>query len=221
MAVFYGGSLFYVLTALLVSLRSAHALQRVAHHWARFHRGCARIILQQKIQVIGNLPDGPYLYVFKHESMFETIDLLVMFRRPAVAAKRELADIPLWGRVAVLHGIIPVEREAGASALRAMMKASKQALADGRPICLFPEGTRVLPGQCPPLQAGFAGLYKLLGVPVIPVALNSGQVSPRKAFIKRPGTVTYLVGDTIPPGLPRAEAELRVHAAINALNDAR
>jgi 1-acyl-sn-glycerol-3-phosphate acyltransferase len=90
-------------------------------------------------------------------------------------------------------------------------------VAAGRPILIFPEGTRVLPGEQPPLRAGFAGLYRSLNLPVVPVALDSAKVSPRRSFIKRPGTVTFRFGDPIPPGLPRAEAEARVHAAINAL----
>jgi 1-acyl-sn-glycerol-3-phosphate acyltransferase len=83
-------------------------------------------------------------------------------------------------------------------------------------LVIFPEGTRVPPGARPPLQAGFAGLYKLLGLPVVPIAVDSGRLYHR--LIKRPGQITYKVGKTIPPGLPRAEIEARVHAAINALN---
>src|SRR3546814_17097226 len=88
-------------------------------------------------------------------------DLVCLFPSPAIVAKVELTRIPLWGRLAVAHGIIPVERQAGASALRVMMKAAKAALAMGRPICLFPEGTRVPHGERPPLRAGFAGLYAI------------------------------------------------------------
>jgi 1-acyl-sn-glycerol-3-phosphate acyltransferase len=111
-----------------------------------------------------------------------------------------------------------VEREAGGSAMRAMRKSAMAGLAEGRPICLFPEGTRVAHGQYPPIRAGFAGLYVLLRIPVVPVAVDSGKVAPRNSFLKRPGTITYKVGEIIPPGLPRAEAEARVHKAINALN---
>src|SRR3546814_16522615 len=96
-----------------------------------------------------------------------------------------------------------------------MMKAAKAALAMGRPICLFPEGTRVPHGERPPLRAGFAGLYAMLKVPVIPVAIDSGRLSPRNSFLKRPGTITLHVGEIIIHGLPRAEAEARVPAAIN------
>src|SRR3546814_18775868 len=97
-----------------------------------------------------------------------------------------------------------------------MMKAAKAALAMGRPICLFPECTRVPHGERPPLRAGFAGLYALLTVPVLPVAIDSGRLSPRNSFLKRPGTIPFHVGAIIPPGLPRAAADTRVHAPVTA-----
>lgn len=101
--------------------------------------------------------------------------------------------------------------------LRAMMKAAAAAAAAGRPVVIFPEGTRVARGTRPALAAGFAGLYKMLKLPVVPIALDTGAAWP-KAFIKYPGTVTLRVGEVIPPGLPRDDVEARVHAAINALN---
>jgi 1-acyl-sn-glycerol-3-phosphate acyltransferase len=84
-------------------------------------------------------------------------------------------------------------------------------------VVIFPEGTRVPPGEQPALQPGFAGLYRALNTPVVPLALDSGKVWPRKSFVRRPGIVTFRFGDIIPAGLPRREAEARVHAAINAL----
>ena len=97
-----------------------------------------------------------------------------------------------------------------------MMRATAAAIAEGRSIVLFAEGTRVAPGERPPLQSGFAGLYRALKLPVVPLALDSGQLWPRRAFIKRPGIVTFRFGETIPPGLGREEIEAVVHAAINA-----
>jgi 1-acyl-sn-glycerol-3-phosphate acyltransferase len=158
------------------------------------------------------------LYAIKHESMFETIDMPRMFRKPAVVTKKELFDIPFWGPAARAYGMIPVDRNGGAAALRAMLVLAKKMIADGRPIVIFPEGTRVTPGNRPPLQSGFAGLYKLINLPVVPIAVNSGSLSPRKAGIWKSGTITYKVGEELPTGLPRAEIEARVHAAINALN---
>ncbi|MEA3391034.1 lysophospholipid acyltransferase family protein [Sphingobium sp. CCH11-B1] len=218
MLIFYGGSLSFVLTAMLFGWVAPTAVQRIATAWSRFHRGCARWLLGQKVVVEGELPRGPYLYIVKHESMFETIDMLCLFDRPAIGAKRELFDIPLWGGIARRYGLIPIERTAGASALRALRAAAKEATAEGRAICLFPEGTRVPHGECPPLKAGFAGLYSLLRLPVVPIAIDSGRVSPRGRFLKRAGIITYKVGEMIPPGLDRKDAETRVHAAINALN---
>jgi 1-acyl-sn-glycerol-3-phosphate acyltransferase len=90
-------------------------------------------------------------------------------------------------------------------------------VAQGRPIMIFPEGTRVGPGEQPSLQPGFAGLYKALDLPVVPIALDSGRLWPRGTFVKTPGPVTFRVGATIPAGLPRKEVEARVHEAINAL----
>lgn len=219
MLVFYSGSLLFVLAAMAFNLVAPHSIPAVATGWSRFHRACARWLLGQKIRIEGVLPAGSYLYILKHESMFETIDLLCLLDRPAIAAKRELFDIPLWGGIARRYGLIPIERSAGASALRALRAAAKAAMLEGRPICLFPEGTRVPHGESPPLRSGFAGIYALLKLPVVPIAVDSGRVSPRGKFMKRSGTITYKAGEIVPPGLDRHEAEARVHAAINALNE--
>lgn len=215
---FYTGSLLFVLWAMAFGWTAPLMVQRTATHWSRFHRWCVQRLLGQRIVVEGELPIGPYLYIVKHESMFETIDMLCLFDRPAIGAKRELFDIPLWGGIARRYGLIPIERAAGASALRTLRAAAKDRIAQGRAICLFPEGTRVPHGESPPLKSGFAGLYSLLGLPVVPIAIDSGRVSPRGKFLKRPGTITYKVGEIVPVGLDRKEAEARVHAAINALN---
>jgi 1-acyl-sn-glycerol-3-phosphate acyltransferase len=140
-----------------------------------------------------------------------------MLGRPAAVVKRELTDIPAWGWVARRYGVIPVDRSGGAATLRRMLAAARAALAEGRPILIFPEGTRVEPGNQPPLQPGFAGLYRALGLPVVPIALDSGRLWPRRRFAKRAGIVTMRFGEPIPPGLPRAEIEARVHEAINVL----
>ena len=131
-------------------------------------------------------------------------------------SKAELLRIPLWGAAARAYGLVPVEREQGARTLRAMLAAAKDRLAEGRPLVIFPEGTRVPHGHRAELRSGFAGLYKLLGLPVVPVAIDSGPCYHRTW--KRPGTIHVKVGDAIPPGLPRDQVETRVHAAINVLN---
>jgi 1-acyl-sn-glycerol-3-phosphate acyltransferase len=215
--VFYIGSVPVVIMAMASVAFGQEAILQASRRWARWHRWCARFILGVRTKVVGELPQSDALVVLKHEAMYETVEILVLFDRPAVVMKKELTDIPGWGPVAKKHGVIPVDREAGAKAMRTMMTAAKAARAAGRPVLLFPEGTRVPHGERPPLRAGFAGLYKLLGLPVVPVAVDSGRIWP-KGLVKRSGEVTMLVGEPIPPGLPRDEIEARVHAAINALN---
>jgi 1-acyl-sn-glycerol-3-phosphate acyltransferase len=218
-AIYYPGSVLVVSIAVIETLFGQRATIRGARRWALWHRWCAAHILGLRVKLEGILPQSGVLVVFKHESMFEAVETLALFDRPAVVMKQELVDMFGWGYVARAHGVIPVNRDAGASAMRAMIAAAKAAKAAGRPIILFPEGTRVPHGQTPPLRAGLAGLYKVLGLPVVPVALDTGRFSPKGSFIKKSGIVTMRVGETIPAGLPREEIEARVFAAINALND--
>jgi 1-acyl-sn-glycerol-3-phosphate acyltransferase len=114
------------------------------------------------------------------------------------------------------YGVIAVERSAGAKALRALVEEGRQAVATGRAIIIYPEGTRVRVGETPELRSGFAALYRAVGLPVVPVAVDSGRLWGR-GLIHRSGTVTFKVGEAVPPGLKRAQVEDRVHAAINAL----
>ncbi|QEH80618.1 1-acyl-sn-glycerol-3-phosphate acyltransferase [Sphingomonas sp. C8-2] len=215
---FYAGTVVAVLTAFLIVPFGDAPLRRHALRWARFHRWCARWILGIRSSVEGVVPPGPHLYAAKHQSMFETLELLLIVGDPAAVLKRELADIPLFGQIARREGVIPVDRAGSAKALRRMMRAAAAARDSGRSILIFPEGTRVAPGEQPPLQPGFAGLYKALDLPVVPVALDSGRLWPRNSFLKRPGIITIRLGDPVPAGLPRAEIEARVHAAMNVLD---
>lgn len=216
--IFYPLSVLFVLATIVTIPFGHRAILVGPRSWSHFHHWCIRWILGIRIRLEGTLPQTGVIAAFKHESFCETAEILRLFDDPAVVFKAELMKIPLWGMAARAHGVIPVEREAGATALRQMLKAAKKAVADGRPILIFPEGTRVPHGQCPPLRPGIAGLYKSLGLPVVPIALDSGKLWPRRSFIKRPGTITFKVGEVIPAGLDREEVERRIHAAINALN---
>lgn len=216
--IFYLGSAVIVIMAVLLLPLGEQMAIRSGLVWARFNYWCAHRLLGIETRVEGRLATVPTLYACKHESMFETAEMLRLLRDPAVVFKRELLKIPGWGWVAARHGVIPIDREAGAGAVRALLTAAKRIRAEGRNVVIFPEGTRVPHGEAPPLKAGFAGLYKALGMPVVPIAMDSGRMWPRGSFVKRPGTVTFRFGEPIPPGLPRDEIEARVHAAINLLN---
>ena len=191
-------------------------LKKVVALWGTWHLWCVQNILGITIIQEGVIPDEPVLIAVKHESFFEAIDMPRLFSFPTVFAKRELFLIPGWGMSAKVYGLIPVARDKGAGALRAMIATARERVNEGRPLVIFPEGTRVEHGDELPLQSGFAGIYKLLRLPVVPIAVNSGPTY--HGLIKRPGVITYCVGEIIPAGLPREEIERRVHRALNVLN---
>ncbi len=214
---FYALSVPIVLSVPVSALFGRAAVLRHAHVWALMHRLLYRTIMGIRVVVEGQVPPGTYFFAAKHQAMFETLELQLVLGGPAIVIKRELAQLPFWGWAAMQYGGIIADREASAGALRSMMRAAKALKAEGRSILIYPEGTRVSPGERPPLQSGFAGLYRALGMPVIPVALDTGVVWPKQGA-KRPGTVTIRLGEPIPAGLPREEIEARVHDAINVLD---
>ena len=214
---FYPGTLIYVLSSFVAATFGAGPLRTTVHGWAYFHYWLVRKVLGIRFEWDGDLPAGPYLIAVKHQAMVEAVDTLRFARTPVVVMKRELSHMPLFGWVTRKYGVIGVDRDAGAKALRSMMVEGKAAVAEGRPVIIFPEGTRVPFGEAPALRPGFAGLYRVLGLPVIPIAHDSGKIWPR-GFIKHSGTIRFKVGEPIPAGLKREEIEARVHAAINALN---
>lgn len=213
---FYGGTALLVVASVIAVIAQQRWLRPIVALWGHWHLWCVRKLLGIEVVLDGALPQGPVLIAVKHEAFFEAIDTPRLFRFPAVFAKQELFRIPGWGHSALFYGLIPVAREEGAKTLRQMIALAKQRVEEGRPLVIFPEGTRVPHGTRPPLQAGFAGLYKLLRLPVVPIAVDSGATYHR--LVKRPGRITYKVGDVIPAGLAREEVEARVHRAINALN---
>ncbi|MBN8500902.1 MAG: 1-acyl-sn-glycerol-3-phosphate acyltransferase [Sphingomonadales bacterium] len=217
--VFYAGSVLIVIVSAIALFGKDETFRWMVDRWARWHRWCMRYLLGLTVRLEGEIPAGPIFVAIKHESFFEAIDLARLLHRPGVFAKAELMRIPLWGLVGDRYGLIEVQRDQGAKALRHMMAAAKRISGEeGRPLVIFPEGTRVPHGSAPKLQAGFAGIYKLLGLPVVAIAVDSGPYYHR--WWKRSGVITYRVVDVVPPGLPRDEAEARVQTAINALNPA-
>lgn len=214
---FFGiGSFVIVGLAPVSALFGQRAMIRHATAWTRFHHHMVRWILGIRVAVEGERPASPVLYAAKHQAMWETLELQMRLDGAAMVLKRELANIPVWGWAALRYGAIPVDREASAGALRQMIKAARHAKADGRSVLIFPEGTRVAPGETPPLKPGFAGLYGALDLPCVPIATDSGRCWPRKG-LKRPGVITLRYGEAVPAGLPRREAETLIHRGINAL----
>ncbi|MBB5711229.1 lysophospholipid acyltransferase family protein [Sphingomonas xinjiangensis] len=214
---FYGGSVPIVLLAPVAALFGKSFFRSWVVGWTRYHGWCARNLMGIHTRFDGAPMRGPALYAAKHQSFYETFELVRLLDAPAVVMRQEYARIPVWGWAAKRYGIIVIDRSGSASALRQMMREAKAAGAAGRPVVIFPEGTRSAIGEAPPLQAGLAGLYRAVGLPLIPIALDSARVWPKVGPLHS-GTVTFRFGDPIPAGLPRAEIEARVHAEMNHLN---
>jgi 1-acyl-sn-glycerol-3-phosphate acyltransferase len=215
-AIFYPATIFWVLAGLVATLFGRQPTLAVVLNWVDLNHWLCEHILNIRPRVVGAIPPGPHLIAVKHQSMYETLEMVRLSNLPVIVLKKELADIPLFGLMTRRYGVIPVERSAGAKALREMVAAGKEAVATGRSVIIYPEGTRVRVGETPELRSGFAALYRALGLPVVPIATDSGRLWGR-GFVHRGGTVTFLIGETIPAGLKREEIEARVHRALNAL----
>ena len=137
---------------ILVSPFGSRPVQRQVHAWSAYHHWLVRNVLGIRMVWDGAIPDGAYLIAVKHSSMMEAVDTLHFARSPVVVMKRELTVIPLFGWVTLRYGVIGVDRDAGSAALREMMVQAKAAVAGGRPVIIFPEGTRVPFDASPPLK---------------------------------------------------------------------
>jgi 1-acyl-sn-glycerol-3-phosphate acyltransferase len=201
---------FYIATAicLLLPLPVYFILPQgfamwVVSTWGRIILWLLRVIVGTRYEVRGhdNVPAGGILVASKHQSAWETFALVPMFPDPTFVIKSQLKWIPVWGQYTIKAGMIHVDRKAGTAALRYITQRAKDELGKGRQIVIFPEGTRRAPGAPPDYQGGVAHLYRALGVPVLPVALNSGLYWPRRKFLRYPGTIVVEFLPPLPPGL--------------------
>jgi 1-acyl-sn-glycerol-3-phosphate acyltransferase len=192
-----------------------------ANAWIRILLWLLRVIVGLDHRVTGaqNRPPGPVLIASKHQSAWETLAFVVILGDPVFILKKELLAIPFFGWYARRAGMIGIDRKGGAKALKRMMADARAARDAGRPIVIFPEGTRTAPGAAPRYQTGIAALYQMLDVPVVPVALNSGLFWPRRAFIKRPGTIVLEYLPPIAPGLPREAFMRRLEDSIEGASN--
>jgi 1-acyl-sn-glycerol-3-phosphate acyltransferase len=220
---------FVGVTALLgiAGLPMLLAPRRWVMHFGRFWSGSVLALLKAivgldgEIRGLEHLPAGASIIAMKHQSAWDTLILPVVLGDPAVVLKRELFLVPIYGWYAARAGSIAIDRRGGAAALRRMVARARGEAAAGRPIVIFPEGTRTAPGRRLPYQPGVAALYQALELPVVPAAVNSGLFWGRRSFVKHPGRIILAFLEPIAPGLPRAqlmsELEARIEAATSAL----
>jgi len=188
---------------------------RVITGWTRIVLFFVRLLLGIRWRVEGaeHLPRRPAVVLAKHQSAFETLAFQTIFPPQVHVLKRELLWIPFFGWGLALMSPIAIDRARGLKALRQIARRGKERLVQGFWVVVFPEGTRVAPGERRKYQLGGAWLASHAGAPVVPVAHNAGLVWPRKAFLKRAGTVTVRIGAPIEPAG-------RDPHAINALAEA-
>ncbi|HEX8167817.1 MAG TPA: 1-acyl-sn-glycerol-3-phosphate acyltransferase [Beijerinckiaceae bacterium] len=186
--------------------------------WGRSSIWLLRVLAGTRLEFRGldKIPPGGLLVASKHQSIAETFALLTVFDDPAFVLKRELQWIPFFGWYTMKAAQVPINRSAGSAALADMNERARREAARGRQIIIFPEGTRRPAGAPPAYKYGIAHLYQNLGVPCLPVALNTGLCWPRRSFLRRPGTMVIEFLDPIPPGLPRDAFFEEVKAAVEA-----
>jgi len=209
--------------SLPVLLISKRATIWISELWSIVSLSLLRFIVGLSYEIRGrhNLPRGAVIVALKHQSAWDTIALWVLLDKPVIILKKSVAQIPLFGWYVRRGGAIVIDRSAGAKALRPMVVAARSVVEEGRPIAIFPEGTRMPVGTYQSYHPGVAALYTQLRLPIIPVALNSGLFWARLSLQKCPGRVLVEFLPAIEPGLERrhvmAVLESRIEQATSKL----
>ncbi|MGH7076411.1 MAG: lysophospholipid acyltransferase family protein [Stellaceae bacterium] len=220
---FYLGTAVIGLLALPVLLAGRRANACLGRHWAQATLWLAgwSVGLRYELRGRENLPPGPAIIAAKHQSAWDTFAAAALFDDPAIIVKRELFSIPLYGWYLKRAGMIGIDRALGAAALRRMLRTARAAAAAGRPIFIFPEGTRTKIGSETAYHPGVGALVRDLQLPVVPVALNSGLYWGRRKFLKRPGMIVVEILPPLPAATDRrqitAELRSRIEAATRRL----
>jgi 1-acyl-sn-glycerol-3-phosphate acyltransferase len=201
----YAGTTAIAVGGAPILLLPRRAVAAWARAWIRFCLWWLDVTvgLRHRMTGLEHLPQGAVIIAAKHQSSWETLAFTLLFPDSATVLKRELLFIPVVGWAMARAGNIAVARGEGATALRGLLRQARRVIGQGRSIVIFPEGTRVAVGAERPYQVGIAALYRQLGVPVVPVALNSGLFWGRRQFVKRPGVTQVEILPAIPPGLDR------------------
>lgn len=225
---FWLWGVFMALLALPILLMSREAMARHAARWERGIGWLLRHLVGLDHEILGRQhrdtrhpENGGVIFAIKHQSAWDTIQTHLLIDDPAIALKQELTMIPIFGRCLLHAGMIKIDRGHGTKALRSLIDGGRQAVERGSPIVIFPEGTRTPPGKKGAYHPGVAALYRQLGLPVVPVALNSGLFWGRRSFAKKPGTIEVEFLKPIQPGLDRkafmALLEERIETATDRL----
>jgi len=203
---FYGTMLFWGLIYMpAVLLGHEKYIWHSMRGWGKSTIWGLRWIVGARVVFEGleNVPKGPALIASKHQATLDTVLPVLHVSEPVFVVKKELEKMPVFGFY--MKRMIPVDRDAGAKALKDMLRASRNAIAKGRQIVIYPEGTRQELDAPPDYKPGIVAMYRDLNLPVTPMALSTGLVWNPSGIIRRPGTVTIKYLPAIPPGLSRED----------------
>ncbi|WDI33056.1 lysophospholipid acyltransferase family protein [Hyphococcus flavus] len=214
--VFFVGFIgFFCLPAALFGRRAAQATVK---SWSKTGLDALKLITGMTYRIEGaeNIPTGGAIVAANHQSMWETIALVAILPRPVISLKQELLWVPVYGWWAKLAGHIPIDRKGGAKALRAFTRIAKERIDEGNQVIVFPEGTRIQPGQTSRFLPGAAGIYTTANAPCTPAAHDSGRFWTHPGIERKPGVVTLRFLPPIAPGLDRKTFLKELKAQIEA-----
>jgi 1-acyl-sn-glycerol-3-phosphate acyltransferase len=199
----YLNTAVHLIVCLPVLILPRRVLWRAVGSWVAINHWLLRTIcdIEFEIRGIERIPPGPLIVASKHQSAWETYSILGLFVDPVYVLKRELMWLPVFGWYCLKARMIPVRRGARSAALAEMTERARREIARDRQIIIFPEGTRRPAGAEPNYKYGVAHLYGELGVPCLPIALNSGLYWPRRSWQMRPGRIQVEILEPIQPGL--------------------
>lgn len=191
----------FALVALVIAPLPPLARYAIIAKWSAAVIFFARVFCGIRYRVIGreNIPASPCIFFSRHESAWETLAFQRILPPQAMVLRRNLLSVPFFGWGLRQMSPIAIDRERGAAALKLMLRQGRERLRAGFCIVIFPEGTRLPPGEIRPYRKGGAWLAEKLSVPVVPVALDSGKCWPRNGFFKRRGLITVRIGEPISP----------------------
>lgn len=203
----------FSLSAVVIIFRpfGIRAVYPIGRFWSKAGLFLLKVIsgVTYDIKIMGKLPDGPAVFLSNHQSAWETVAYPAFLPPFMWVLKRELFHVPIFGWCLMALGHIGIDRKAGSKAIKQINKEGKEILGKGFNMVIFPEGTRVSPGEVGSFNPGGVGLAIASGVPVVPITHNAGELWGKAAFGKAPGHITVVIDEPIPTeGLPPSERKV-------------
>ncbi len=202
------------------AILSPAGARAACHHYTRWVAFSARWMLGLRCEIRGEIPQDPVLIAAKHQSFLDILLIFGALPRPFFIMKRELIYAPILGQYALRLGCIPVDRGKRGQAIKKMLANVASGRTEGGQLVIFPQGTRVAPGDHKPYKIGIGALYQQLGQDCVPVATNVGVFWPRHGLLRKPGIAVVEFLPRVPAGQPVDAFMAQIETAIESRTDA-